>query len=374
MLRVAIVGPAEPFRSGVSRHTTALARALARRPETQVRVFSFSRQYPVRLFPGESDRAADARPPSDLDVRYIIDSVNPLTWLQAAREVTAFHPQLVIAPAWTFFLAPCLAAVLGHVRFWQGPPVVSVVHNVADHEGGALKAFSSNVQLRQASAYVTHTRELAAGIRQVVPDASVEVCVHPVFDYPMALGKLPKRAELELLMFGLLRPYKGLDVLLEALARLPARSLRLSVVGEAWQDLAEMQASITRLGLNERVELVPRHVSDAEAAEYFARADAVVLPYRAVTGSGVLPLAFHYGKPVVVSQLPGFLELVEEGRTGWSFPVGDAQALAQLLEQHVTRSAAAALTQRIEQVRRVWSFERFAEVVLRAGGLGPSTE
>lgn len=370
MHRVAIVGPVEPFRSGVSRHTTALARALARRSDTVVRVFSFSRQYPRRLFPGESDRAPDAQPPGELDVRYVIDSINPLSWLAAARQLTAFDPQLVIAPAWTFFLAPCLSAILAHVHFWQGAPVVSVVHNAADHEQAAVKALFSNLQLRQASVYVTHNQTLADGIREVVPNAKIELCVHPIFDYPPAQGILHRRAELELLMFGLLRPYKGLDVLLEALARLPQRSVMLSVVGESWQSLDEVRAQIARLKLEERVELVARHVTDAEAAEWFARADAVVLPYRSVTGSGVLPLAFHYGKPVVVSQLPAFLELIEQGKTGWSFPVGDAQALARLLEQTVTREAAGAMSPHIERARAEWSFERFAEVVLRSVGLG----
>jgi D-inositol-3-phosphate glycosyltransferase len=366
MLRVAIVGPVEPFRSGVARHTTALARALARRPLTAVRVFSFSRQYPSLLFPGASDRAEDGRAPRDLEVRYALDSLHPLSWHAVARDLAAFRPDLVVTPAWTFFLAPCLSYVMHQLRR-RGIPVVAIVHNVADHESSALRAWLSAVQLRRASAYVTHTRQLATAIQKLVPGARVEVCVHPVFDYPRAAGTLPKRAELELLMFGLLRPYKGLDLLLEALARLNSRSIRLSVVGEPWQDVAEILASIDRLGLRERVELVPRHVSDAEAAEYFERADAVVLPYRSVTGSGVLPLAYHYGKPVVVSRLPGFLELVEEGRTGWTVPVGEVEPLARVLGGQVTRAAALAMSQHIERVRRDWSFERFAEVVLAAG-------
>jgi D-inositol-3-phosphate glycosyltransferase len=369
MHRIAIIGPVEPFRSGVARHTTALARALAGRPATQVRVYSFSRQYPRRLFPGESDREVDAHPPADLDVRFIIDSLNPLSWLAAARQVTAFDPHLVVAPAWTFFLAPCLAAVVAHVRFWQGAPAVSVVHNAADHERSAMKVLLSKMQLLQASAYVTHTHALAESIRNVVAGAKVEVCVHPVFHYPKASGTLSKRADLELLQFGLLRPYKGLDVLLDALALLPQRSLHLSVVGEAWQDLATVKRKVASLGLEDRVELVPRHVSDVEAAEYFARADAVVLPYRSVTGSGVLPLAFHYGKPVIVSDLPGLLELIEESETGWSFPVGDADSLARLLAQHVTRAACVSMLPAISGVSQTWSFDRFAEVVARSGGL-----
>jgi D-inositol-3-phosphate glycosyltransferase len=361
-MRVAVVGPIEPFRSGVARHTTALARALARRAGTEVRVYSFSRQYPAWLFPGESDRASDASVPADLDASFSIDSLNPLSWMRVIRDIRAYGPQLVIAPAWTFFLSPCLTAILSRVRC----PIVAVVHNVSDHDGGGVRSLISAMQLRRASAHVTHTRELAAGVARIVPGAHVIVHAHPIFEYPAARRALPVRAELELLMFGLIRPYKGLDVLLEAVARCDRRSLMLSVVGESWQDPASIRAQVKRLGLEGRVELVLRYVSDAEAAEYFDRADVVVLPYRSVTGSGVVPLAWHYGKPVVASDLPGFRELVSHGENGWLVPPGDVAELARTLADEVDRSTAASMQPRIGQLRSELTFEHFAEATLGA--------
>jgi glycosyltransferase involved in cell wall biosynthesis len=361
-MRVAVVGPIEPFRSGVARHTTALARALARRARTEVRVYSFSRQYPAWLFPGESDRASDASVPRDLDASFSIDSLNPLSWLRVAREIRAYGPDLVIAPAWTFFLSPCLTAILSKVRC----PIVAVVHNVSDHDGGRVRSLISAMQLQRASAHVTHTRELAAGITRIIPDAHVIVHPHPIFEYPAARRTLPARAELELLMFGLIRPYKGLDVLLEAIARCAKPSLMLSVVGEPWQDPASIRAQVERLGLEGKVDLVLRYVPDAEAAEYFERADVVVLPYRSVTGSGVVPLAWHYGKPVVASDLPGFSELVSHGDNGWLVPPGDVSELARTLAEKVDRSTAASMQPRIRQMRSELTFEHFAEATLGA--------
>lgn len=361
-MRVAVVGPIEPFRSGVARHTTALSRALARRAGTEVRVYSFSRQYPAWLFPGESDRATDASVPRDLDATFSIDSLNPISWVRVAREIRAYNPTLVIAPAWTFFLSPCLTAILSQIRC----PVVAVVHNVSDHDGGRVRSLISAMQLRQASAHVTHTRELAASIARLVPDAHVVVHPHPIFEYPAARRTLPARAELELLMFGLIRPYKGLDVLLEALARCAKPSLMLSVVGESWLDHAGIRDHVERLGLKGKVDLVLRYVPDAEAAEYFERADVVVLPYRSVTGSGVLPLACHYGKPVVASDLPGFRELVSHGEDGWLVPPGDVTGLARTLAEDVDRSTAASMQPRIRQRRRELTFEHFAEATVEA--------
>jgi D-inositol-3-phosphate glycosyltransferase len=362
---VAIVGPVEPFRSGIARHTTALARSLQRRPGVQVKVVSFSRQYPALLFPGESDRASDTTLPSDLDVETLLDSLNPLTWALAVQKIRRFRPHLVLAPAWTFFLAPCFTFVLRQLRR-QNIPVVAMVHNVADHDGGQLRRRLSTLQLRQADAYITHTHQLAKGIANVVPGAKVKVLPHPVFDYPQPSGSLSRRADLELLMFGIVRAYKGLDVLLRGLSVSKKASVKLSVVGEVWRDAGDVKRLVNELGIEQKVELVLRYLTDAEAAEYFARADVVVLPYRSVTGSGVLPLAFHYGRPVAASRLPGFLELVREGETGWLVPVGDAATWADTIDHTLTAEAARKMGPNIEMARRELSFDRFAEVVLQA--------
>jgi D-inositol-3-phosphate glycosyltransferase len=357
-----VVGPVEPFRSGVARHTTALARAIARRSEHEVRVYTFSRQYPALLFPGNSDRSAEYREPSDLNVEFSIDSINPLTWWQTSNAVRRFAPEVVIAPMWTFFLAPCTSLILARARC----PIVGVVHNIADHDSNRAAALISSVLVRRASAYVTHTHALADGIRRLVPTAQVVVHPHPVFEYPVVNHTPSKRAELELLMFGLLRPYKGIDVLLDALARCHNKSFILSIVGESWQSEVELRDSIARRGLDGRVELVLRYVGDSEAAEYFARADVVMLPYLSVTGSGVLPLAFHYGKPVAASDLPGFRELVMDGETGWLVPPGDAAALARAIDERISRAAAVAMAPSIAATRRRLSFEHFADAVLAA--------
>lgn len=361
-----MLGPVEPFRSGVARHTTALARALSRRPEHEARVYSFSRQYPALLFPGSSDRASDARAPSDLHVEFSVDSLNPLTWWQTVRALRRFAPELIVAPMWTFFLVPCTSAILASARC----PIVGVVHNVADHDSNRAAALVSSLLIRRASVYVTHTRDLEQSIRRLVPSARVVVHPHPVFDYPLARHVPAKRADLELLMFGLLRPYKGVDVLLDALALIPNQSVMLSVVGESWQSESELRDLIARRGLADRVELVLRYVDDEQAAEYFARADAVVLPYRSVTGSGVLPLAFHYGKPVVASDLPGFRELLTDGENGWLVPAGDAAALAHTIQTRVSRAGAVAMAPAIAAARERLSFDHFADAVLGSAGPG----
>jgi D-inositol-3-phosphate glycosyltransferase len=271
----------------------------------------------------------------------------------------------VLAPAWTFFLAPCLGFILHRLRR-HGCRVVALVHNAADHDARRFRRRLSALQLRQADAYVTHTHDLATSIAKVVPGAQIAVLPHPTFDYPQPVGSLPRRAELELLTFGIVRAYKGVDVLLRALAASSRASVKLSVVGEVWPDAGDLSRLVEELGIGHKIELVPRYVPDAEAAEYFARADIVVLPYRSVTGSGVLPLAFYYGRPVATSSLAGFRELIREGETGWLIPAGDPAAWAQAIDQTFSADVARGLRQQVAAERQRLSFDHFAHALLQS--------
>ena len=301
--QVAVIGPVTPFRSGVAKHTTELAMALADRVDVSVKVYSFFRQYPKWLFPGASDLDTDAGPPQQLEVEYSIDSLNPFTWRRVVGRIKQQGVTEVVMPAWTFFLAPCLGWVARRCRA-EGMSVIMMVHNVLDHEESSWKSWLSEFQMRQASRFITHGQALATRLAESYGGVPITVRPHPIFEqYPEPEGRLSRRAALELLFFGLVRKYKGLEIALRGVAASCNPDIRLTVVGEFWEGLQQTRALIDNLGLHDQVELVPRYVSDAEAAEYFFRADAVVLPYRTVTGSGVVPVAYRYGKPVIVTDL-----------------------------------------------------------------------
>lgn len=328
---LALVGPVLPFRGGIAQHTTMLHRALG--PLCRLRTLSFSRQYPARLFPGASDRDPAYAGHQEPGVEYLLDSLDPRSWRATVRRCTEHEPRAVVIPWWTFYWAPCfgyLARALGRA----GLPVVFLCHNVVDHETTAWKRLLSLAVLRAGAGFVTHSQAEADRLRSVLPAARVLVHPHPAYDhFPEPEGELPRRAPLELLFFGFVRPYKGLDLLIDALGRLTRTDFHLTVVGEFWGGRAETEAAVRRLGLEGRVELVPRYVPEAEAARYFARADAVVLPYRGATGSGVIPLAYRYGRPVIATRTGGLPECVEDARTGFLVAPDDAAALAAVLER-----------------------------------------
>jgi glycosyltransferase involved in cell wall biosynthesis len=365
-LKVCIVGPVTPFRGGIARHTTAVAQELARRADVDLSAHSFSKLYPTFLYPGEGVTDDSSSPPAGIEVSFRLNSMNPLSWFREIRTIVTNKCDLLIMPAWTFFLAPCLGTIALMLRR-RGVRIALVVHNVADHEEGRWKALLSNFLLRRAHTLLTHTAELEKLLRHVAPDIPVIVRRHPVYDdYPVPKSDLPKRASLELLFFGLVRDYKGLDIALRALAASGRTDVKFTVAGEFWSSRSETEQLIEQLGISNLVELIPRYVDDYEAAELFSRCDALIAPYRSVTGSGVLSLATWYEKPVIVSDLPGFLEVVEPGSTGWVFKTGDIESLAQILVQEVDRESCLAMRPFIREFKQTSNWSGFVDALIAA--------
>lgn len=373
-MKIAVIGPVAPFRSGIARHTTALTRELARRDGVDLSVVSFARQYPAMLYPGETQIDSHVSALDGLEVDYSIDSVSPLSWRAAVNKLARVRPNLCVIPAWTFFFAPCLGWIARALRR-RGVPIVMIVHNVEDHEAAWWKTILSRFQLRQADRFLTHNSAIGSDLERIAPHTPIGICPHPVYDdYPIPKGELPRNSGLELLFFGLVRPYKGLDIALHALAMTNIQDLRLSVVGEFWQEREYTEALIRNLGLEAKVELVARYVSDQEVAEFFARCDAVVAPYRSATGSGVVSLAQWYGRPVIASDVPGLSAAVIDGKTGWLFPAGDIAALAGLLNIKVSRASADAMRPTIEAVRSEFTWERFVDAIIDPSDNWPDAE
>ena len=322
-----MIGPILPFRGGLAQHTTMLHRALCE--VADVYTVSFTRQYPRWLFPGESDRDPQFDGHVEHRVDYLIDSLNPLTWRTALKRCLAHRPKTVIIPWWTVYWAPCFRYLAKGFR-QAGVDVTFLCHNVIEHESALWKKRLTRAVLHHGTQFIVHSNEGGMQLQSIVPEATVFFYPHPIYDhFPAAQGMLPRRSALELLFFGFVRPYKGLDILIESLALLEDIDVRLTAVGEFWRDREQAEDDIHRLGLEGRVELIARYVDDAEAAEYFHRADAVVLPYRNATGSGIVPLAYHYERPVIVTDVGGLPDVVEDGETGFVVEPNSPRALAQ---------------------------------------------
>ncbi|WOJ92976.1 glycosyltransferase [Congregibacter variabilis] len=325
---IVIIGPVLPFRGGIAEHTTQLSRALAQ--NNICRVISFKRLYPQWLFPGESDQDADHKGHLEANTEYSIDTLNPLTWLVTARKIKSLRPDLVLVPWWTIFLGPLLVYIIWSLKR-NDIQVVLMCHNVLDHEATNWKRWLTRVFLTQASRFIVHSKAEAARLKELRPAARVLIHPHPIYDqYPKSRRVLQRRASLELLFYGFVRPYKGLDMLIEAMGMLQNESVFLTIAGEFWDGEKELRERIAELTLEEKVEIIPRYVSADETADLFTRADIVVLPYRSATGSGVIPIAYNYLTPVLATKVGGLPDVVIEGETGW-LSDADPSALADAL-------------------------------------------
>lgn len=343
-MRLGIVGPIHPLRGGIALHTAEMAAAAAARGH-DVRVLSYSRLYPGPFFPGRSqlDPDADLAAASSVPRAAAIDSCNPWTWRGAAAWLAEMRPELVVLQRWHPFFAPALATVAARLR-QAGSRIVWMVHNARPHEGRTLPWHPLlRLGMRSGDVALVHAASELAALRELGVPAELRLVRHPAPSLAPP-GPHPAAARRELglgddevlfLFFGYVRAYKGVDVLLQALARLapdgpPWRAL---IAGEWYVDRSAADRAIAQPPLAGRVTIVDRYLSREDAARCFAAATVVVLPYRAGTQSGVVPLAYTYGKGVITTRVGGLPDAVRDGETGLLVPPEDPDALAAALEE-----------------------------------------
>lgn len=334
-MRFAVIGPTYPYRGGIAHHTTLLVRAL-RDAGHETLFISFVRQYPAFLFPGKNDRDPSAQPLME-DAEYLLDSMNPLTWRRVVRRVAAWQPDAVVLPWWVPFWAPHWAVIGRAVKGLAfRPKLLFICHNVLPHEPGRLDRAAARVALGPGDGFVLHSQADAQRLERLLPGKPARVTPHPTYA-PLApagaVGIDLPADQYNLLLCGLVRRYKGLDLLLDALpdvvAALP--QTHLTVVGEFWDGVKAYAAQIERLGLTHHVTLRDEYVPNETLAGYLRSADVVVLPYRSATQSGIIQAAFGQGTPVITTDVGGLAEAVEHERTGLVVAANDSEALSNAI-------------------------------------------
>jgi glycosyltransferase involved in cell wall biosynthesis len=332
-LKIVLVGPVYPFRGGIAHYTTMLARALS--TEHQVEVISFTRQYPRWLFPGESDRDPSQQA-WRVDARYMIDSLAPWTWWRTAEYILKQQPDGVLLQWWSTYWAPATWTIARKLRQGGLAPLF-LVHNVLPHEARAWDTWLTRQVLGHGRAFLVQTEREKSRLLAMLPNVEAQIFPHPVYTM-LAHSRLPRDearrrlgmpAEKPLLLFfGLIRPYKGLRYLLEALAVLRRRGeiFGLLVAGEFWEKVAPYETQIRRLGLEDQVRLDNRYIPNEELDVYFSAADVFVAPYVEATASGTVNLALGFGMPVITT----FVDetLMSAGEMVTVVPPQDVTALA----------------------------------------------
>ncbi|MCX6802575.1 MAG: glycosyltransferase [Candidatus Diapherotrites archaeon] len=285
MAKVVLISPVKPFRGGIAHSGTILAERLAEKND--LLVLSFSRLYPKFLYPGKFQKES-GKPPKGINAEFSLDSVNPFSWAKAVRRIKEFGPDVVVFEWWTTFLAPCYSYIAGRVR----PARVSVVcQNVLPHEGSGIHSFLAKSFLSRADSFVALARSDEKILKSIVPKAKAKTIIEPTYESVTGRKAVPKKEARKrlgikeknaILFFGFVRPYKGLEFLLRAMPSV-RKDIILMIVGEFWEPREKFEALARELGLEKRVRIVDRYVSDSETALYFGAADCVVLPYTSGT-------------------------------------------------------------------------------------------
>ena len=375
--RVALVGPLPPWRGGIADQTLRLAQAM-RALGVEPIVVTFRRMYPRFLYPGKGTgyflEREEGFGAGLSDVRSILDGLNPFSFFSSSKEILASGASLVVIPWWTAYFAPhVLLLFAGLSRDGAGATTLLLCHNVFDHEQSPLKSALTRAVLRRADRFVVQNARSAGEIVSERSDAPIDVISHPsepravIPDRAAARARLGVPADVPLFLFsGILRPYKGWDVLLEAFAaaRREVPEAQLVLAGEAWGSALDVPA---RAPAAVRLEL--RYLSEDERALWFAACDAVVCPYRHATGSGIAADALAFSRPVIGSAVDGLAGIVEEGRSGLLVPPGDAGALAAAMVRFVREGLGPRLSAGAAHRRTVFTPDAHARRVLSAGGI-----
>lgn len=361
-MRFAFLSAFPPYRGGIANFSTALVHEL--RQTQHVQAFTFKRQYPGLLFPGTSQYDYAAKDP--IHAERVLDTLNPMSWARTARHMLADKPDVAVLRYWMPFFAPAMGQVAARLR-QQGVQVISIVDNALPHEPHALDKPLSRWFLRKNDGLIAMTEAVQADILALHPAAKVKLMPHPLYDHfgtsvdrdqaRQQLG-LPTDARV-LLFFGLIRAYKGLDLLLEALGSLDER-YHLVIAGEPYGDFSAYQKQIDSSPRGGNIHLHTRFIAEAEVPVFFGAADAVVLPYRSATQSGITAIAHHFGVPVVATDVGGLREALNNGQTGVLVPEVSARALAEGIVEFFNHSAEQ-YRQHIANLRHRLSWQQFAQ-------------
>ena len=362
--RIIIVGPAYPYRGGIADFNERLAREFQREGH-EVLTYTFTLQYPGFLFPGTTQYSTSAAP-ADLNIVRKVNSINPLNWLKVGHEIRRQRPDLVMIRFWLPFLAPCLGTIARVIRRDKHIRVVGLLDNVIPHEHRIGDRLFARYMIKSLEGYVAMSESVLKDARSFDDTLPYGLTPHPLYDNfgdkvsrEEAMEKLGLDADTRyILFFGLIRDYKGLDLLLQAFAdeRLRGKKVKLIVAGEFYSNAEKYEQLEADLQLAEHIVWSKEFVPADKVRYYFAAADLVAQPYKTATQSGITQIAYHFERPMLVTNVGGLAEIVPHGKVGYVVEPDAkeiAEALVDFVDNHTDADFCAGILE--EKSKYAWS-------------------
>ncbi|MEO1261813.1 MAG: glycosyltransferase [Bacteroidota bacterium] len=327
-MKIAIIGSAYPFRGGLATYNERLAKAFQDQGE-DVTLYTFTLQYPNFLFPGKTQYSSDPAP-NHLNIVECINSVNPLNWIAVGNKIRKANPDLVVIKFWLPFMGPCYGTILRLIKSNRHSKVINIIDNMIPHEKRPGDRIFTKYFVKPVDAFIAMSQTVLDDVDQFDTVKPRLLSPHPLYDN---FGDIaPKKEVLQklglddsfqyMLFFGLIRDYKGLDILIEAFAdqRFRNTKIKLIVAGEYYADRDKYVNLIKKHRLEKDIIQVDKFIPDSEVALYFNACDLVVQPYKAATQSGVTQIAYHFNKPMIVTNVGGLSEMCPDGKVGYVVP------------------------------------------------------
>ena len=371
MKKITILGTAYPYRGGIAVFNERMAKAFQEKGY-KTDIYTFTLQYPNILFPGKSQYSEDP-PPANMKITQAVSSINPLNWWKVGRELARNKSDLVIAKFWLPFMGPCLGSIArlvkknGHTRF------MTVIDNIIPHEKRPGDRLFANYFAQACDGFVTMSRSVSEDLKQFTDNPHVSYLPHPIYDnFGEKISKPEARKwlglgmdEKVLLFFGIVRRYKGLDILLKAMAdeRIKEKNIKVIVAGEYYDDAAYYEDLISKFDIADSVISKPEFISNEEVKYYFCGTDMVVQPYRSATQSGISQMAYHFESPMLVTNVGGLPEIVPDGKVGYVTEVRP-KAVADAILDFYENDREATFRNNVVQEKARFSWDAFTEGVI----------
>ncbi|MCX6250983.1 MAG: glycosyltransferase [Bacteroidetes bacterium] len=365
--KVVLIGSAYPLRGGLAAFNERLAREYLNRGD-DVTIYTFTLQYPGILFPGKTQYSSDP-PPKDLDIKVKINSINPFNWWKTGKELKKLKPDLVIVKFWMPFMSPCFGTICRIIRNNKRTKVVSILDNLIPHEKHPGDKLLIKYFVKSMDGFVAMSHSVENDLMHFSDRYKLQKPVlfspHPLYDNfgdPIAKNVAKQHLNLDpdvnyILFFGFIRDYKGLDLLLKAFAdeRLRNYPVKLLVAGEFYTDTKPYLDIIEKEGLKDRVIMSNDFIPDGEVANYFSACDLVVQPYKNATQSGVSQIAYHFNKPMILTDVGGLSETVPHGKVGYVVKPDETEIASAILNFYENRMEEAfSQNAAIEKLRYSW--------------------
>ena len=375
-MKVVILGSAHPLRGGLATYNERLAREYIRQGHSVI-IYTFSLQYPDFLFPGTT-QYSDQPAPDDLYIHVRVNSINPFNWWSVGREIKKLKADLLIIKYWLPFMAPCLGTIARIVRGNKKTKVVSVIDNIIPHEKRIGDFALSRYFVNSVDGFIAQSRSVLEDLNLFDKNKPKLFSPHPLYDN---FGPIVNKAEaieklglqmngLYILFFGFIRDYKGLDLILEAMAdpRVHDSSIELIVAGEFYNDPKPYLDLIDRLGIRDRVVLRTDFIPDDMVRYYFCAADIVVQPYKHATQSGVTQICYHFNRPMLVTNVGGLPEIVPHDRVGYVCEP-DPSSIADYLHRFYTEHKEYVFSENIKQEKTKYTWAAMLDNIRKVAGI-----